>query len=150
MFDRAEMDKPYAQYLTSAAGQQQVSKTLMLRELQKRGLKVRDIAHLDTLIKEHMQKGNLPEGFKPQKKYSSIDHGPVDHYPQWVVDFLDDQMAGNVNDPLLKTHFRSREERVQQQTREKAIEQLSRVQRSQAMVSPEAAMRRQRMSSRIG
>lgn len=148
MFDRADMDKGYMKYLTSAAGQQQVSANLMLRELQNRGVKVRDVAHLDQMIKEHLEKGNLPNGFKPQKKFSSSDHGPIDHYPQWVVDFLEDQSKGAVDDPLLRTHFKSREERQQQMTRQDALDQLSRVQRSQSLISPEAAMRQQRMANR--
>lgn len=148
MFDRADTDKSYTKYLTSASGQQQVSTSLMLKELQNRGVKVRDVAQLNQMIKEHLDKGNLPHGFKPQKKYSSFDHGPVDHYPQWVVDFLHEQSDGTVNDPLLATHFRSREERQQQMTRQDALDQLSKVQRSQALISPEAAMRQQRMANR--
>lgn len=148
MYDSSNADKGYAKYLTSAAGQQQVSSSLMLRELQNRGIKVRDVAQLGQMIKDQLEKGNLPPGFKPQKKFSSFDHGPIDHYPQWVVDFLEDQSKGATNDPLLRNHIRSREERQQQMTRQDALDQLSRVQRSQSMISPEAAARQQRMANR--
>jgi len=149
MFDRADTDKGYAKYLTSAAGQQQVSSSLMLKELQNRGIKVRDLSQLNQMIKEHLDKGNLPPGFKPQKKFSSFDHGPIDHYPQWVVDFLEEQStSGKNDDPLLRSHVRSREERQQQMTRQDALNQLSKVQRSQSMISPEAAARQQRMANR--
>lgn len=63
-----------------------ISMNELMTELKQRGISVSRANELEAKLSSYAREGMIPPG---KSQYSSKDRGIVDHYPRWVLNFLE-------------------------------------------------------------
>lgn len=75
-----------SQEKTSISDHQMISINQLIDEMKKKGINVQHASQLSDKLSDYAREGLIPPG---KSQYNSDERGASDHYPRWVLNFLE-------------------------------------------------------------